>query len=75
MKTFAAVAALLCLAAATPVAVSPKEEGLLAKRDTEILYLTNCRVDVACCTPEAHSSHIAVGFYVSPSSATNTLVD
>ncbi len=60
MKLLAALAPLLALAAASPVEVSPREEGSLVKRDTEILYLINCRVNVACCNPEKHSSKIAV---------------
>ncbi|KAK4118427.1 hypothetical protein N657DRAFT_651261 [Parathielavia appendiculata] len=64
MKSFAALAALLALAAASPVELSPRDETSLEKRDTEILYLSNCRYLVSCCQPEAHSSHI---FYYSAS--------
>jgi hypothetical protein len=60
MKSFAALTFLLAFATASPVGVSPKEEGSLAKRDTEILYLTNCRNAVSCCRDDIHSSHIAV---------------
>ena len=55
MKLFATLTPLLALATASPVEVSPRDEGSLEKRDTEILYLMNCNIDVACCTPQAHS--------------------
>jgi hypothetical protein len=51
---------LLTLAAASPVAVTPSDEGSLSKRDTEILYLYNCPYYVSCCDPPKHTSHIFV---------------
>jgi hypothetical protein len=62
MKAFALFGFLLALATATPVEVHPRDEGgPLAKRDTEIVYLANCKHLVSCCTPESHYSQIAVG--------------
>lgn len=34
--------------------------GRDATEPHETLYLMNCNINVACCTPQAHSSHIAV---------------
>jgi hypothetical protein len=63
MKSFAALTFLLALATASPVEVHPRDEGgSLAKRDTEIIYLANCKHQVSCCTPEGHYSQIAVSF-------------
>ncbi|KAH6649382.1 hypothetical protein F5144DRAFT_4192 [Chaetomium tenue] len=59
MKPFAALTFLVALVTASPLGVTPRESGSLEKRDTEIVYLTNCRNLVSCCTPEAHSSRIA----------------
>jgi hypothetical protein len=50
----------MALATASPVSVAPSEEGSLAKRDTEILYLANCNYIVSCCDPPKHTSHIFV---------------
>jgi hypothetical protein len=63
MKSFAALTFLLALATASPVEVVPREEGSLEKRDTEIIYLSNCKRTVSCCPPlaETHSSAILVG--------------
>jgi hypothetical protein len=66
MKPFAAITFLLALATASPVAnVTARDERLLAKRDTEVIYLSNCRNVVSCCPPlaEKHFSRI----FVSPS--------
>ena len=61
MKLFAAVTFLVALATASPVEVHPRDEGgELAKRDTEIIYLTNCISAVSCCTDPVHYSQIAV---------------
>ena len=61
MKTFAVLSFLLALAAAKPVEVVPVDDGgSLAKRDTEMIYLVNCRSAVSCCTPDKHYSTIAV---------------
>lgn len=60
MKLLFTFTSLLALASASPVAISSKEINSLEKRDTEIIYLINCRRDVSCCTPQTHSSHIAV---------------
>jgi hypothetical protein len=64
MKTFAALAALLAVATANPVAMEPRNatQVELDKRDTEIVYLLNCKNVVACCPPlaETYSSRIAV---------------
>jgi hypothetical protein len=60
MKLFAVLASVLALATASPVEVSPREEGSLAKRDTDIVYLANCKNTVSCCTPEKHLSEIVV---------------
>jgi hypothetical protein len=63
MKPFAAITFLLALATATPVAnVTARDERLLSKRDTEVIYLSNCRRIVSCCPPlaETHSSKIFV---------------
>jgi hypothetical protein len=61
MKSFAPLTFLLALATASPVEVHPRDEGgSLAKRDTEIVYLANCKRNVSCCTPESHYSQIAV---------------
>ncbi len=63
MKTVAVLSFLLALASATPVeVVSIDEGGSLAKRDTEMIYLVNCRSSVSCCTPDKHYSTIAVSF-------------
>ncbi|KAL2194267.1 hypothetical protein P885DRAFT_43442 [Corynascus similis CBS 632.67] len=59
MKLLFTFTSLLALASASPVAISSKEINSLEKRDTEIIYLINCRRDVSCCTPQTHSSHIA----------------
>jgi hypothetical protein len=66
MKLFAAITFLVALATASPVAnVTARDERLLAKRDTEVIYLSNCRNVVSCCPPlaEKHFSRI----FVSPS--------
>ena len=60
MKAFAALTFLVALATASPLGVTPKESGSLEKRDTEIVYLVNCRNLVSCCTPETHNSKIVV---------------
>jgi hypothetical protein len=67
MKSFAALSTLLTLAAASPVAVTPSDEGSLSKRDTEILYLSNCTYYVSCCDPPKHTSHIFVRLTPLPS--------
>ncbi|KAH6614481.1 hypothetical protein B0J18DRAFT_439436 [Chaetomium sp. MPI-SDFR-AT-0129] len=59
MKLFAALTTLLALAIASPVEVAIKKDDALEKRDTEIVYLVNCRHLTSCCGPETHSSHIA----------------
>ncbi len=62
MKSFGVLTFLLALATASPVAVSPAEGSLsLEKRDTEVIYLANCRSLTSCCSPETHYSQIAVG--------------
>ena len=64
MKPFAAVTFLLALATASPVEVHPRDEGgALAKRDTEIIYLTNCISAVSCCSDPVHYSQIAVSLF------------
>lgn len=64
MKAFAALATLLAIATANPVATAPRNETQveLDKRDTEIVYLVNCKHLVSCCPPlaETDSSEIAV---------------
>jgi hypothetical protein len=61
MKPFAALTFLLALATASPVEVHPRDEGdSLAKRDTEIIYLTKCSWAVSCCRDDVHYSEIAV---------------
>ncbi|KAK3902855.1 hypothetical protein C8A05DRAFT_33429 [Staphylotrichum tortipilum] len=60
MKSFGVLTFLLALATASPVAVSPAESSLaLQKRDTEVIYLANCRSLTSCCAPEGHYSVIA----------------
>ncbi len=70
MKLFAALTFLVALATASPVEVNssvevhPRDEGgPLAKRDTEIIYLTNCVSAVSCCTADIHYSQIAVSLF------------
>lgn len=65
MKSFAAVTFLLALAIASPVAnVTARDERLLEKRDTEIIYLSNCRHIVSCCPPLAQTHYSRI--FVSP---------
>ncbi|KAK4234942.1 hypothetical protein C8A03DRAFT_46812 [Achaetomium macrosporum] len=71
MKSFAALTFLLALATASPVEVMPRDEGALEKRDTEIVYLSNCKHVVSCCPPlaETHTSHIF--YYANSASSQN----
>lgn len=59
MKLFAVLSLLLAVAAATPVDINGASPAL-AKRDTEIVYLADCKRVVSCCEPESHSSQIMV---------------
>jgi len=56
MKTTGALALAFALAASRVSAAVP----LLQKRDTEIIYLANCKSSVSCCTPDKVWSEVIV---------------
>ncbi|KAK3934218.1 hypothetical protein QBC46DRAFT_325500 [Diplogelasinospora grovesii] len=61
MKSFTALTTLLlaAVASATPTPVDFETSAdVLAKRDTEIVYLANCQSEVSCCTPTQYYSQI-----------------
>lgn len=62
MKIYAALALLLAAVNATPLDIVERDPAALEKRDTEIVYLANCKDVVSCCPPLAttYSSRILV---------------
>lgn len=61
MKTFGIITLLLAVVSATPVDIVDKDVAApLEKRDTEVVYLTNCISAVSCCTPTEYYSQISV---------------
>ncbi|KAK4150606.1 hypothetical protein C8A00DRAFT_17900 [Chaetomidium leptoderma] len=62
MKSFAALTFLLALATASPIEVVSRDmdeaSAALAKRDTEIVYLSNCVHATSCCNGDTYTSGI-----------------
>lgn len=71
MKFAIALATLVTLAVASPAA-PPSSAEVLAKRDTEIVYLANCVSAVSCCRPEQDYSQII--YYPNSASSQNGAV-